>query len=306
MSITSIEWTQRPGTIGETWNPTTGCNKVDRGCKNCYAEIMHRRLMLMKPDKYTQPFLAGAIPHPETLEIPLKWKKPRTVFVDSMSDLFHENIPMWFLEDVFKVMRATPQHTYLILTKRPERLIDFEIIYHVVENPWPPNVWIGTSINDQASADIRIPLLLKIPAALRFISYEPATGPADISRWLGSYWRIPMTGDAPLQMRPRKLVYGIDWVICGGESGHKAVPMHPDWARRVRDDCATADVPFFFKQFGNWEPVTYYKDHHPVIDYNTGPSQYLFGLPHRPQNMRRTSKKSGNLLDGQTHLNFPK
>lgn len=308
MSITSIEWTQRPGTVGETWNPTTGCNKVDRGCKNCYAEIMHRRLMHMQPEKYSQPFLAGAIPHPETLAIPLQWKKPRTVFVDSMSDLFHPNIPMSFLEDVFNVMRATPQHTYLILTKRPERLIDFDLIFGTVENPWPPNVWMGTSINDQASADVRIPLLLKIPAALRFVSYEPATGRADISPWLGSYWRIPTSialGDVPLQSRPRKLVNGIDWVICGGESGHKAVPMHPDWARRVRDDCATADVPFFFKQWGNWEPVTYYKDHRPVIDYNTGPSQYLFGLPDRPQNMRRTIKKSGNLLDGQTHLNFP-
>ncbi len=308
MSQTTIEWTQRPGTIGETWNPTTGCNKVDRGCKNCYAEVMHRRLQKMQPAKYAQPFLAGAVAHPETLGIPLAWKKPRTVFVDSMSDLFHPDVPLHFLYDVFEVMRATPQHTYLILTKRPERVIDFLIVYHHSSAwEWPNNVWMGTSVNDQASADLRIPKLLKVPAPIRFVSYEPATGEADLSRWLGTYWRIPtnLHGDVPLQLRPRQLVYGIDWVICGGESGAKATPMHPDWARRVRDDCKLADVPFFFKQFGNWEPVTYYKDHHPIIDYNTGPGQFLFTLPHRPQNMVRVPKKSGHRLDGEVHHEFP-
>src|SRR5262249_39914706 len=154
------------------------------------------------------------------------------------------------------------------------------------------------SINDQASADIRIPLLVKIPSAIRFVSYEPATGPADIKRWLGSYWKLPGTMRPTDPMPDWQWITGVDWVICGGESGNKAVPMHPDWARRMRDDCGANGVPFFFKQWGNWEPVTYYKDHQPIIDYNVGPGQHLFTLPHRPQNMIRVRKKSGNLLDG--------
>jgi protein gp37 len=305
MSKTTIEWTQRPGTVGETWNPTTGCSKVDRGCKNCYAEVMHRRLQKMMPDKYREPFLAGAVEHPETLTIPYGWKKPRTVFVDSMSDLFHKNVSLDFLRQVFAVMRDTAQHTYLILTKRPERIMDFLL----VQDPaweWPRNVWMGTSVNDQESADKRIPALMFAPAPVRFVSYEPATGPVDLTRWLGSYDRVTYRYDetGKSYVYACRFVAGIDWVICGGESGAKAVPMHPDWARNVRDHCALHHVPFFFKQWGNWEPITYYKEHTPIINFTPGKGEYLFPAP-RPQNMIRVREKSRNLLDGRTHLEFP-
>jgi protein gp37 len=319
MSVTSIEWTKRPGTIGETWNPTTGCNKVDRGCKNCYAETMHRRLQSMMPEKYSQPFLAGAVPHPETLGIPLQWRKPRTVFVDSMSDLFHHAIPFSFISEVFKVMAATQDHTYLILTKRPERAVEFWFWKISDEPGWmvTPNIWMGTSVNDQESADKRVPDLLKIEAAIRFISYEPATGAVDLSPWLGEEgWWCDRCGafKSPRQVTWEQSctlcggdvewIGGIDWVICGGESGHKAVPMHPNWARSIRDACAGSSVPFFFKQWGNWEPVTYYNNLKPVIDFAPGKNGYLFPEP-ALQNMRRTNKKNSNLLDGQLHQNFP-
>lgn len=246
MSVTTIEWTHRPGTIGETWNPTTGCNKVDRGCKHCYAEIMHRRLQAMGQPKYAADFLAGAVEQPDTLMIPFRWTKPRTVFVDSMSDLFHKNIRLTFIENVFFIMNKNPQHTFLILTKRPERAVEFwRHCNEQTNGEWkcPPNVWIGTSANDQESADTRIPLLLELDGCLRFLSYEPATGPCNLENYL--YSRYHMGG-------ARHMYNKLDWVICGGESGPKAVPMDPDWPRHVRDQCKRAGVPFFFKQWGTW------------------------------------------------------
>jgi protein gp37 len=233
MSVTSIEWTKRPGTIGETWNPTTGCNKVDRGCKNCYAEIMHRRLQAMGQHKYRKPFLDGAKIHTDTLDIPLRWNKPRTVFVNSMSDLFHEDVPFQFIGQVFSVMQKTPQHTYLVLTKRPELALKFWNLWLVPAwGWWPANVWIGTSANDQQSGERRIPILANILAPVRFLSYEPATGPLDLS------------------VLPR-----LDWVIAGGESGPKATPPHIQWFRDVRNYCLENAVPFFFKQWGTWSPI---------------------------------------------------
>jgi protein gp37 len=314
MSQTTIEWTQRPGTVGETWNPTTGCNKVDRGCKNCYAEVMHRRLQHMMPDKYKEPFLNGAVPHPEVLPIPLAWRKPRTVFVDSMSDLFHENIRFEFIEGVMRVIDQTPQHTYLVLTKRPERAVQFWGYmnrFNIGQSLWRPpvNLWMGTSVNDQPSALKRIPQLLRLGGVLRFLSYEPATGALDLTnKGLQNAYSVPTGYDAHGYgiewTDPGDAFVGLDWVICGGESGAKAVPMHPDWARRVRDDCARANVPFFFKQWGQWEPITYYQEHKPVIKFAPGKGEYLFPAP-ALQNMIRRRKKSGCELDGQVYHQFP-
>jgi len=279
MSVTSIEWTKRPGTIGETWNPTTGCNKVDRGCKNCYAEIMHKRLRAMGQAKYEAPFLDGAVPHYDTLDIPMKWTKPRTVFVNSMSDLFHEHVPFEFIAKVFQVIQLTPQHTYLILTKRPEIAAGFwhwQGMTNGTEWKAPPNFWLGTSANDQKSAEARLPALiyLKPFVSVLFLSYEPATGPLALRALrIGPFSHV----DA---------LTSLDWVICGGESGPKAEPMRPSWAQKMRDDCRQAGVPFFFKQWGRWHPLT-----------------DLFG--NYTGEMKVGRDKSFNLLDGETWQQFP-
>lgn len=256
MSTTTIEWCKRPGTKPETWNPTTGCNKVSQGCKNCYAEVMHKRLKGMGQPKYQQPFLSGAVEHEDTLTIPLKWKTPRTVFVNSMSDLFHENVEFQFISDVWKVMANCPQHTFLILTKRPERLL----MYSELISRWAPkNVWLGISCEDQATANERIPLLLQVPAAVRFLSCEPLLGKIDLSRI--PHFKDSLNNQYYRHVLNEKSYSGndctdypgkIDWVIAGGESGHGARPMHPDWVRSLRDQCEAAQVPFFFKQWGEW------------------------------------------------------
>lgn len=307
MSVTTIEWTKRPGTVGETWNPTTGCNKVDRGCKHCYAEVMHRRLQAMGQVKYQQAFLEGAVEHPDTLEIPLTWQKPRTVFVNSMSDLFHEKITLQFQSQVFEVMRKTPQHTYLILTKRPERAVRF---WTLQGNHWhcPPNVWMGTSANDQKSGDLRIPKLLELKGCLRFLSYEPATGPLDLRNvgtdesWsLDTLAGVGYADGNYYRDEPR-----LHWVIMGGESGPKADPMHPAWVRKVRDDCKATGTPFFFKQWGAWKPHLFYTQEQEItIKFNLGKNEFLF--PDPVQNMIRVGKGiAGNEIDGETWQQFPK
>lgn len=315
MSVTTIEWTQRPGTIGETWNPTTGCNKVDRGCKFCYAEIMHKRLRAMGQAKYAAPFLDGAVPQPETLDIPMRWTKPRTVFVNSMSDLFHEKIPFSFILEVFQVIQLTPQHTYLVLTKRPEIALKFWHWMNSEENrgpgvdKWmpPANLWIGTSANDHFSAEKRVPILLKIWGAIRFLSYEPATGPVDLTSIQVEPFKTmnALTGDLNWTDRIHRDGPRLHWVIMGGESGHKAVPMHPAWARAMRDQCKAAGVPFFFKQFGEWAPHTFLDSQGaPIIKISFEKNVFTFTEP--AQNMIKVGKhKSGHQLDGQTIQQFP-
>lgn len=315
MSVTSIEWTKRPGTIGEVWNPVTGCNKVDRGCKNCYAEIMHKRLRAMGQKKYSEPFLHGAVVHNEMVGTPFTWTKPRTVFVNSMSDLFHKDVPFNFTIGIFNVMTATPAHTYLILTKRPERAFEFwEWMEAATAGAWecPPNVWMGTSANDQESAGKRIPILLKLQCGIRFLSYEPATGPIDITNGaLKNAYSVPTRyddrGHGIEWTDPGPAFIGLDWVICGGESGPKADPMHPDWARKVRDDCKNAGVPFFFKQWGTYLP-------HCQI-FNTDapnvPAEAMrsFPSPHNPNKTNIYYKlgkhAAGHSIDGVTIQEFP-
>jgi protein gp37 len=223
----SIEWTDT------TWNPTTGCDQVSAGCDNCYALPMAKRLKAMGSAKYQKdgdprtsgPGFGIAV-HPETLDEPHSWRTPRKVFVNSMSDLFHAKVPVEFIQRVFEVMANTPQHTYQILTKRARRAA--LLAEHL---PWPSNVWMGTSV-ENARVLHRVDALRRVPAAVRFLSCEPLLGPLD---------GVDLDG--------------IGWVIAGGESGHKARPMHPEWVRGLRDRSAAAGVPFFMKQWGEWGPA---------------------------------------------------
>ena len=208
-----IEWTQA------TWNPVTGCTKVSPGCKHCYAERLAKRLQAMGVKKYANGFKVTL--HEDALEIPLRWKQPRIIFVNSMSDLFHEEVPLEFIRKVFAVMRQAHQHIFQVLTKRAERMAELAPLLE-----WPSNVWMGVSVENQRYT-YRIDLLRQVPASVRFLSLEPLLGP------------IP---DLNLD--------GIHWVIVGGESGPGARPMKKEWVLEIRDQCIRAGVPFFFKQWG--------------------------------------------------------
>jgi len=222
--VSKIEWTD------QTWNPVTGCTKVSAGCKNCYAERLSERFRGVPGHPYEQGFDLKL--WPERLDQPLRWRKPRRVFVNSMSDLFHEDVPDSYIGSVFETMYNAPRHTFQVLTKRPGRMAEFVggVRRKVFGDWWPlPNVWLGTSVENQATADERIPHLLATPAAVRFLSCEPLLDPLQLAGWLPA-------GE------------GIDWVIVGGESGPRARPMELAWVRAIRDQCAAASVPFFMKQ----------------------------------------------------------
>jgi protein gp37 len=209
----SIEWTEM------TWNPVTGCTKVSQGCKNCYANRMALRLKAMGSERYANGFKPTV--HEDLVDLPKKWRKPRTIFVNSMSDLFHEDIPEDFIKRVFATMRDCPQHTFQVLTKRSKRLLKLGTSLH-----WPTNVWMGVSVE---SADVmdRIRDLAEVPAKVRFLSCEPLIGPLE---------ELPLVG--------------IHWVIVGGESGPQSRPMQSSWVEAIQMQCHHAEVPFFFKQWG--------------------------------------------------------
>ena len=209
----SIEWTEA------TWNPVTGCTKISPGCAHCYAERMAKRLQAMGQVRYRNTFQLTL--QPDALEAPLRWKRSRMIFVNSMSDLFHKDVPVKFITDCFRVMERASQHTFQVLTKRPERAAAMAGTL-----PWPKNVWMGTSV-ENADYVSRIAHLCRIPAAIRFLSLEPLLGPI-----------------------PRLPLRGIDWVILGGESGPKARPMESKWVFQIRDQCLERGIPFFFKQWG--------------------------------------------------------
>jgi protein gp37 len=209
----AIEWT------GSTWNPVTGCNKVSAGCKNCYAERMAKRLQAMGQRNYSNGFELTLQPH--MLEHPLAWKRPQTIFVNSMSDLFHEAVPLEYIQSVFNVMARANWHRFQVLTKRADRLSEL-----ASQLNWSENIWMGVSVeNDDCRS--RIDLLRDVPAALKFLSLEPLLGPL-----------------------PNLDLRNIDWVIVGGESGPGARPISEDWVVDIRDQCLRAEVPFFFKQWG--------------------------------------------------------
>jgi protein gp37 len=281
MATTEISWTQ------VVWNPTTGCDRVSPGCDHCYAMTMAKRLKSMGQAKYqtdgdprTSGPGFGVAMHPDALGLPLKWRKPKQIFVNSMSDLFHEKVTDEFIARVFAVMAACPQHTFQLLTKRharmrsliggldgsPHRLLeattDEDTASVLYDADWPlPNVHFGVSAEDQKWADIRIPALLDTPAAVRWISAEPMLGPIDLGaaalvpyeREQGGFWRygartgLHGEGKTWVPAPPAQL----DWVVCGGESGPGARPMDLAWARSLRDQCARAGIPFHFKQGGS-------------------------------------------------------
>jgi len=217
MNTTKIEWTEK------TWNPTTGCSKISAGCKNCYAEPLSKRLNAMGVKKYINNFQITE--HQGALLEPLKWKKPQMVFVNSMSDLFHEGVSDEFILKVFEVIKNT-KHTYQILTKRADRLKEFE--ENVLKGQWPNNVWMGVSVENKETAS-RIAYLTETTAKVKFLSIEPLLGPL-------------LNVD----------LKGVDWAIVGGESGHKARPMKPEWVINIQKQCEAQKVSFFFKQWGTW------------------------------------------------------
>ncbi|GEB13573.1 DUF5131 family protein [Pimelobacter simplex] len=302
----NIEWTDA------TWNPVTGCTKVSPGCDHCYAETLAERFRGTPGHYYEQGF--DVVLRPTKLEQPLRWTRPRRIFVNSMSDLFHDEISDEFIVRVFAVMALAGQHTFQLLTKRhgrmrallnERRLIDtpngwlsFEdAVRNVAFNernrlcsngvlpastpnpddlPWPlSNVWLGVSVENQQWADIRIPALLATPAAVRFLSMEPLLGPVELRTWLG----------CPCSCADPNYAADLDWVIVGGESGRGARPMQPAWVRSLRDQCVRASVAFHFKQWGSYG---------------------LANATDQPDQMIRMNKRAaGRELDGRTWDEFP-
>lgn len=289
---TKIEWTRSDdGSPGATWNPVTGCTQVGPGCDHCYALTLAERFR-GAPNHYFEHGFDVTL-RPDKLDQPLRWKRPRKVFVNSMSDLFHSEIPGEYIARVFAVMALAPRHTFQVLTKRHGRMrsllsspafedqvraasgVEFGPDYH---GAWPlPNVWLGVTVEDQKRADLRVPALLETPAAVRFLSCEPLLGPVQIGHYLA----------------------GIDWVIVGGESGRGARPMHPGWVRTIRDDCSHAGAAFHFKQWGEW--VT--EDQAPEDITLPGISWRHFGDDAGSYKVGK--KAAGRELDGRTWDEYP-
>jgi protein gp37 len=348
VSKTSIEWTE------ETWNPIVGCSIVSPGCTNCYAMKTAARNEAMGISRYdgTTRVVNGntvwtgklAQAPESTLLQPLKRKKPTTYFVNSMGDLFHEDVPDEWIDRVFAVMALTPQHTYQVLTKRAQRMREYlnrkidwsarlgatwtaintngrvdiakatELNHRMTAGAmqWPlDNIWLGVSTERQQEYDERIPLLLQTPAAVRFISAEPLLGPINLQQAL----YVGCEGGWEWEGAKRQM---IDWVIVGGESGPNARPMHPDWARSLRDQCHAAGAAYFFKQWGNWhtefdrdnddpdwrQPYSSYKEPNFQILNLAGGCGFHGERVHV---MRYCSKKSaGRMLDGVEHNAMPK
>lgn len=348
-----IEWTE------ETWNPTVGCSEASTGCKNCYAKSMTHRLghNPKMGDRYTGlttkkkngkvDFTGELRLNEAALLKPLKKKKPTMYFVNSMSDLFHENVPFEWIDKVFAVMTLCPQHTFQILTKRAERMKEyFDSLHNNNEhkfrlsqikigrwNSWSkllnfakysrplPNVWLGVSVENQTQAIKRIPYLLKTPAAVRFVSAEPLLGKIDFTSifqkevngvkcyldalkgfdwWYDAY---EMEGD--YKWHGAKL----DWIIVGGESGHGARPMHPDWVRSIRDQCKESGVPFFFKQWGDYKPLIQKNSvvimPSDIIMNEYGHINCKIDIGRYVGFSKVGKKEAGNLLDGEQYLQMP-
>lgn len=395
MGITKIEWTKnKDGTPGVTWNPITGCSKISPGCQNCYAERMSKRLAGRCGYPVDNPF--NVTVHPDKFIEPLKWRKPRRAFVCSMGDLFHQDVKDDWILAVFVAMGLTyehtgemeevspghhvgiykPKHTFMILTKRPERMKEFitrlksnepdeewekkadhfaTLLASGIGAPLPgnaifefskwvadgmPGLWLGVTAENQEQADKRMPILLQTPAAVRFVSVEPILGPVDITKFLPrkaptgyrllSRYYGPNGFDSTGTQPEISMMMGLDWVICGGETGPGARPMHPDWVRSLRDQCQAAGVPFFFKQWGEFREVCRYESWPKYADHvgptarvigsvesgraallnadgsdlvNGGPDNKVYPISHLE---RHGKKKAGRILDGRTWEEFPR
>lgn len=326
---TKIEWTQGDdGTPGATWNPVTGCTKVSPGCDHCYAETFAERWRGTPGHHFENGF--DVTLRPERLEQPLRWRKPRRIFVNSMSDLFHEDVPDEYIARIFAAMAASPQHTFQVLTKRHGRMrsllsrgsLGTEGFADMVEeamaefshaslDAWPlPNVWLGVSVEDQKWADIRIPALLATPAAVRFLSCEPLLGPVNLIGQGGNLVGAgihalpdpaeydggdPVCQDHGMERCSQGCRF-VDWVIVGGESGPGARPMHPEWARSLRDQCVSASVPFFFKQWGA----------HRWVEHSRYDDATQCWVADGIESQRVSKKLAGRELDGRTWDEFPR
>lgn len=342
---TGISW------CDETWNPVVGCEAVSAGCDFCYAKSLHDMRheayldgKLQNIPQYAEPFETVQL-MPDRLTKPLSWKKPKRIFVNSMSDLFHRKVPVAFLDDVFTVAAIAMRHTFQILTKRPARARDYlndpDLLERLYCNwpkfsgspaevaAWPlPNVWMGTSVENQAMADKRVPLLLDTLAAVRWLSCEPMLGPIELDRWLKvcKHWKgedsqptAPWHPPYPKHWyEPQGLVGAgwtrpLHWIVGGGESGTKnqqVRPVHPMWARSLRDQCVAAGVPFHWKQWGNYAPFGYCSANSLNAEgpdgeygYILGPADehgftYVYGSP-------ANLKRNGRLLDGKLWDQFP-
>ncbi|SFA90876.1 protein gp37 [Cohnella sp. OV330] len=325
-----IEWTDA------TWNPVTGCTKVSEGCRNCYALTFAERWRGTAGHYFEKGF--DIVMRPDKLLEPVRWRRPRKVFVNSMSDLFHREIPQDYIDKVFAVMALAPQHEFQLLTKRPERMLHYfqglekrgarQLLADAAEaitgdenagifvanrigagassKPgWPlKNVWLGVSVENHKAADERIPLLIQTPAAVRWLSCEPLIGPVDLSKWLMTPGWTPTYYDPDnIHGYPNSEPTNefINWVVVGGESGHKARPMHLAWARSLRDQCQAAGVPFLFKQWGEWTPGMNFPD---FIPSSISASDMGFG--NDLNNVWRVGKKAaGRELDGRTWDEYP-
>lgn len=333
---TDIEWTDA------TWNPITGCSVVSPGCTNCYAMKLagtrlkdHPSRRGLTADSKAGPVWNGQVRfNPEWLDQPLRWKRPRRIFVCAHGDLFHESVPDAWIDQVFAVMALAPQHTFQVLTKRSARMRAYMAglvaLFHASPDglyervgeafadlafgepdearaafdvvDWPlPNVWLGVSAEDQPRADERIPDLLATPAAVRFASLEPLLGPVDLD--------APQENNGWLSW----VEFGLDWVIVGGENGPR--PMHPDWVRQVRDQCSQEHVPFFFKQWGSWQPVEAVEGPHgPLCALTAAGHRVPVGAIPAEKNedgwtawiFEKVGKMAaGRLLDGVEHNGMP-
>jgi len=274
----SIEWTD------STWNPVRGCTKISPGCKNCYAETFTERWRGVPGHPYEQGFDLRLVP--EKLDEPLRWQKPRRIFVNSMSDLFQDGVDSEFITKVFSVMAAADWHTYQVLTKRPLRMFRYieshKATLSKMAEVWPiPNIWLGVSVENQEYANSRIPTLLKTPAAKRFVSYEPALGPVDFRPWL-----------TVTRQRDRML----DWIIAGGESGPGARPFDIRWARYAIQQCKAAGVPCFVKQMGS-QPQTRNDQVADVWFYGDGSDMDTVEGPDHPEYKYQGGKVTLKLRD---------
>ncbi len=302
MAKTKIEWTEY------SWNPVTGCTPISEGCQNCYAKRMTNRLRGRCGYPEDDPFRVTL--HPERLGEPLRWKKPRRVFVCSMGDLFHEDVPRWMRFEVMDIILQAKQHTFLILTKRPANMEEFFEWYYskagrTIETI--KNLWLGVTAENQQRADERIPILLQIPAAVRFISVEPMLGPVDLTEYFSEYDYRPtyeyyreflkMQG-IESDGKPALFKSGLDWVICGGETGPGARPMNPDWVRSLRDQCQDAGISFFLKSWGEY----CFPSQMPEETYQALQDRYNLDVE-IPWKVGK--KAAGRILDGRTWDEMP-
>lgn len=290
---TKIEW------AAETWNPVSGCTPVSEACDECYAKKF--ALRLQKNPKLDGKYADGFKPtvhydelaHPK----PAKWKSSKMIFVVSMGDLFHPAIPFEIVNAIFSIMADNSQHTYIILTKRPHGMIHFmNWKTETFGIPWVPsdNIWFGTTIEFQKYAKDRIFYLLRIPSLVHFISYEPALGPLNLLPWFSCPPLEGVGGGLP-DARSK-----INWVICGGQTGHNSRPMHPDWVRSMRDQCQAANVPFFFKSWGDWGISGC-----PPLEGAGGGRSHCYRFSDGTVMIKAGKKNTGRLLDGKEHSAFP-